>query len=102
MDAGAGLLAALEDAGAAGAAGFAAAGALAAAEADAEAATARALPLTVKPASDNFAALLSPIPFTRDSKSAQSLNSPCFLRSFKIAFDFTGPKPLIQIGRAHV
>src|SRR3569832_848834 len=51
-------------------------------------------PLTVKPACDNLSEFLSPMPFTRYSKSAQSLKLPFFLRSSMIVFDRVGPMPM--------
>src|SRR3569623_79376 len=52
-------------------------------------------PLTVKPACDNLSEFLSPMPFTRFSKSDQSLKLPFFLRSSIMFFDNLGPMPLI-------
>src|SRR5471030_1358262 len=51
------------------------------------------LPFTTRPACYSLTALFSPMPFTRFSKSGQSLKSP-FLRSSRMAFDLTGPMPL--------
>jgi hypothetical protein len=41
-----------------------------------------------------LAARLSPTPFTRFWKSAQSLNGPALLRSSRITLDMLGPMPL--------
>ncbi|MNT50816.1 hypothetical protein D3C72_1877530 [compost metagenome] len=51
-------------------------------------------PFTCKPASDSFTELFGPMPFTRLSKSAQSLKAPPLARSSMMAFDVTGPMPL--------
>jgi hypothetical protein len=52
-------------------------------------------PFTVRPACDSAAAFLSPIPFTRFSKSAQSLNAPWAFRSSTIVWEIFGPIPLM-------
>ena len=49
-------------------------------------------PLTVRPASENLAAFLSPTPLTRTTMSFQSLKSP-FLRSLMMSVEMTGPMP---------
>ena len=62
---------------------------------------AKALPLTVRPPSENLAALLSPTPLTRTTRSFQSLKSP-FLRSLTMSVEITGPMPLIASSSAWV
>jgi len=65
-------------------------------------ATLKAAPLTVRPSPENFAALPSPMPFTRVMTSSQSLNGPPFLRSSMIFVEIIGPMPLIDSRSAWV
>ena len=52
-----------------------------------------AAPLTVRPSAENLAALPSPMPLTRSTRSVQSLNG-LFLRSSMILPEIAGPMPL--------